>query len=441
MNHKPLFKRLGACFASFCVAVSAVFLFSLSPVSVSAESTGLWDDDMNAWIDVAQDLTLSYIESDPVNNASGITWYVSLQMIQDILNDNDYMITAGQFDDLQCGYGHFFDNENHYQTCMFPLDFDTNTRYERLLLAHTSVGDIFLNISNTGDSNSNTYLSYSRVVGMGLHVIAYYGTSSPPITVTIEGDSTGYFTNTSAWVRSFEWYNPWSSSYDVFLTQSSRVENVYPNYTPYITANYMQFGDLCGQYSAINMSDLNISDIAISQLYEPATLHDFIVDDWLPGFESSTGITLSAPPDPTQDPSEPTEDSGSGCNCHCEVNVEVNVDPTVDLPPDWTDDLVDLTTEHYTAPYEDMVISPWDDLQSAYAPEPSAPVRSYTRRAGEDVETDDYHFVSFIWAETIKDVIDDYQVTADYLFRDSGIRAVVAGVLSAGLVIRFVSLK
>lgn len=440
MIHKPFLKRLVACFASVGVALVSVFAFSRCPVSASAETSTLWDDEMNAWIDVAQDLTISYIEQDPVNHANGITWYVSLQMIQDILNDNDYMLTAGQWDDLQCGYGHFFDNENNYQTCMYPLDFDTNSRYERILLAHTSVGDIYLNISNTGDSNSTSYLSYSHVNGSGLFVSAYYGTSSPPITVTIEGDATGYFTNTSAWVRSFEWSNAWSSSYSIQLTQSSRVENVYPNYSPYITSSYMQFGDLCGEYSVIDMSDLNISDIAISQLYEPATLHDFITDDWLPGFESATGITLSSPPAlPSDDPTEPSTESGSGC--HCEVNVEVNVDPTLELPSEWNEDIVDLETQHYTAPYDDFVQNPWEGLQSYYAPETTAPSRQHAKKAGEDTETDDYQFVDVLLGEPIVEVMKDYQVFAERIFTDTGLFATIAGVLSVGFVIRFVSLK
>lgn len=288
-----------SAFSIVCCAalIGAVYNHS---IVVTADNT---DDEMNAWFDMSKDVLLDLVEN---GSTGALTWYVSLQMMQDILNDNEYMIHSSQFDDLRCGYGHFFDVDNNYQSCMFPLDFDTNERFNRILLCHTSVGDIYVSIDITGGSDSSSYLSYYRVSGLGLEVSASYGTSSPPVTVTVEGDASGYFTNTSSWNRSFVWNNPWSSSYSIQLTQSARVETVYTTYTPYISGNYMQFGDLCGSYSEVDMSDLNIADIAITDLYTEAGLHDYLEFDWLPGF-SSAFPDVDLPPLPSsEDPTEPT---------------------------------------------------------------------------------------------------------------------------------------
>lgn len=438
MNHKPFIKRVGACFASVGVALFSVFAFSRCPVSASAETSDLWDSELNAWIDVS----MGVLEANMGTIPNAPAWWASLQYMKYALNENDQMIHAGDsWANLTPGFGWYYDDNNHLCGCMFPTNYDTSAHYDSLLICQGSDFSLTVSCSTTAPDFAsyvqyNGYYSSSfsnefTCISTGAYTGARYD-----FTVTCEGT---YFTSLP-WTITM---NQYALSYPVrFIVSDNYIPTILPTYSPNTSSSRMLI-NVCGNYSQIDFTGLSIGDIALTQLYEPATLHDYLENTWIPAFETDTGLSLSpVPDDPTQDPTETTEDSGTGCDCHCEVNVEVNVDPTLELPSDWVEDLVDLETQHYTAPYDDLVKNPWDDLQSIYAPTETTPTRQRAQRAdGEDEETEDYKFVDFLIGEPIVQVMHDYELMAEKLFDDTDLFTTIAGVLSVGFIIRFVSLK
>ena len=449
MKNKKLSARIGCVLGSVFVAVFSVFTFALSPVSVHAETNDLFEDELNAWLSVSSDAVATATTDGLISSQVGLPLYVSLMLMNDVLyGSGGTSISAG--DTMQGSSGqvaYYYDANGKLQYNYFP-DFstlDTQTRFTSSLEILQGTGfNLTLDCDLTAEDG---YWDIQQSLNGSTPRYTCYFISSSAVDYDLTAyitDSTGYLTNSPFSVNVS---GNGASAYRVIqitfstATSTANIPTISHTYTPASTSTPRGLRFNGGALDANGSVSLaSLPDVALYDIMTPAQLHTYLEDEWLPYVDTvAPSLDLSPLPSPTQDPTEPDTGGGSGgCNCHVDVNVEVN--PTLELPSDWNEDLVDLETQHYTAPYEDMVIEPWKDLQEQYTTE-SLRKNTLAKRSGEDSETDDYTFVAPLLDDNIIATIGDYELFCEQLFSASGIKTTVAIVLSAGFVIRFISLK
>lgn len=274
------------------MALSAAALPLTPSPAVSAVGVDYWSDDLNLWLDIAQEATVE----EPA-------LWASLIYMQYALNDNPQMIQAGDtWADLSPGYAHYYNADNDLCGCMFPTNYDTSARYDSLLICQGS--DFTLTVSCSTDApDFASYIQYNgfrsdslsnefTCISTGAYTGERYN-----FTVTCDGE---YFT-TTPWTITI---NGYALSYPVrFVLSDNYVNTTLPTYTPSISSSRMLI-NVCGNYSQIDFSGLDLGDIALHELYEPAVLHDYLVNTWIPA-ALAADPSLDLPPVPS-DPTATT---------------------------------------------------------------------------------------------------------------------------------------
>lgn len=246
-----------------------------------------------------------------------------------------------------------------------------------------------------------------------------------------------------------------SSNYFSFYS-GSFFDNPSPQQSPYFTNSSTTFQwSTSGDPPLVNQNSWNYTSSSVSVYCQNILRTDLsaplpidsssddvsvMMDQYKSALASQLGISVDQVDEvwtlPDAVSEEPTEPDGSDCCCE-----------PFELPSEWVQsDVVELETDHYTVPYEDMIDEPFDYLAGLGTyPNPPTPAlnarnRSETSTVTRAVSVEEGS-PPLIWDmadyET-KTALTDYFLFAENLLHDTGLYNLVGSLIAVGIIVSLV---